>query len=83
MLKNKIFHIEDLDLQGQTLFIRADLNVPIQDGKILNSYRIMNALPSIRYALDQKAKVILASHLGRAQRKRPRAVAGSCGGNAG
>ncbi len=59
--------IKDFDLEGQKVFIRADLNVPIRDGRVVNNHRIMNALPTIRYALDNKAKVILASHLGRPQ----------------
>ena len=64
MLKS-LLHIEDFDLKDKKVFIRADLNVPVVDGKVKNSYRIMNALATIRYALDQDAKVILASHLGR------------------
>ena len=65
ILNSTISHIEDFDLKDQNVFIRADLNVPISQGKVTNSYRIMKALPTIRYALDQSARVILASHLGR------------------
>ena len=61
----KFSTIKDFDLNGKIVFIRADLNVPIKEGRVANNYRIMNALPTIRYALDNKAKVILASHLGR------------------
>lgn len=68
-MDKNILKIDNLDLEFRRVFIRADLNVPIEDGKITNSHRIMNALPTIRYALDQKARVILASHLGRPQGK--------------
>lgn len=60
-----IAFIEDLNLQGKRVFIRLDLNVPIKDGTITNETRIQGALPTIRYAMDQKAKITLASHLGR------------------
>ncbi|MCL2206849.1 MAG: phosphoglycerate kinase [Fibromonadales bacterium] len=63
---SKLF-IEDLDMQGKRVFIRVDFNVP-QDkttGEITNTKRIEAALPTIRYALDKGAAVILASHLGR------------------
>lgn len=59
--------IEDLDLKGKRVFIRVDFNVP-QDkvtGEITNTKRIEAALPTIKYALDQGASVVLASHLGR------------------
>ena len=61
----KVQSIEKFDLKDQRVFIRADLNVPIFQGRVLSSYRIQCALPTIRYALDQGARVILASHLGR------------------
>ncbi|MDR3002132.1 MAG: phosphoglycerate kinase [Fibromonadaceae bacterium] len=63
---SKLF-IEDLSLQGKRVFIRVDFNVP-QDkvtGEITNTKRIEAALPTIRYALDKGASVVLASHLGR------------------
>lgn len=59
--------IEDLDLKGKRVFIRVDFNVP-QDkvtGAITNTKRIEAALPTIQYALDKGASVVLASHLGR------------------
>lgn len=57
--------IEDFDLKDQKVFIRADLNVPLFQGKVSNTYRIQCALPTIRYALDQGARVMVSSHLGR------------------
>jgi len=59
--------IRDLDLTGKRVFIRVDFNVPQdkQTGEITNTQRISAALPTIRYALDHGASVVLASHLGR------------------
>lgn len=60
-----IKRMTDLDLNGKTVVIREDLNVPLANGKISNDKRIRAALPTIQYALDQGAGVIVLSHLGR------------------
>jgi phosphoglycerate kinase len=57
--------LEDVNLNGKRVLMREDFNVPIKDGKIQSDLRIRAALPGIKYALDQKAKVMLMSHLGR------------------
>ncbi|SFJ95058.1 phosphoglycerate kinase [Succinivibrio dextrinosolvens] len=55
----------DLDLKGKRVLIRADLNVPLKDGKVQSDKRIMATLPTIKKALEQGAKVMVISHLGR------------------
>jgi phosphoglycerate kinase len=61
--------IRDLDLQGQRVFIRVDFNVPLKNGTIGDDTRLQSSLPTIQYALDQGATVVLASHLGRPKGK--------------
>jgi phosphoglycerate kinase len=55
----------DLDLKGKRVLIRADLNVPIKDGKITSDKRIVSSLPAVKLALEKGAKVMITSHLGR------------------
>jgi phosphoglycerate kinase len=61
--------IKDLELSDRKAFIRVDFNVPIKNGRITEDTRIRASLPTIQYALDKGATVILASHLGRPKGK--------------
>ena len=55
------YSIKDLDLRGKRVFIRVDFNVPLKNGIITDETRITSSLPTIQYAIDQGATVILAS----------------------
>lgn len=62
--------IEDLPIKGKRVFIRADFNVPLDDNLVItDDSRIRSTLPTINYAIDEGAKVVLASHLGRPKGK--------------
>ena len=61
----KFIKMTDLDLRGKRVFIRADLNVPVADGKVTSDARITASMPTIEFALKAGAKVMVTSHLGR------------------
>ena len=61
----KFRRMSEVDLRGKRVFIRADLNVPLEDGRITDDTRIRASAPAIQYALDQGAAVMVTSHLGR------------------
>ena len=60
-----VLKMTDLDLHGKRVLIRQDLNVPIKDGKVTSDKRIVASLPTIEYAMNAGAKVMVMSHLGR------------------
>lgn len=57
--------VVDIELKGRKVLLRADLNVPMEDGEVTNDNRIVQALPTIKYVLEQGGRVILFSHLGK------------------
>ncbi len=57
--------IKDVELDGKTVLVRADYNVPLKDGVITDDYRIEKSIPTLKYLLERNCKVIVCSHLGR------------------
>jgi len=59
--------IEDIDVKGKKVLVRCDFNVPLKDGNITDENRLIGALPTINYLIENGAKIILCSHLGKAK----------------
>ncbi len=68
MLSNCFYSIDDFDLKDQKVFIRTDFNVPVENNKVKDHIRLQSALPTLKYALENQAKVIIGSHQGRPEK---------------
>ena len=66
--------VKDVDLKGKKVLMRVDFNVPIKDGVIKDDNRMVQALPTIQYVLEQGAKLILFSHLGKVKKEEDKAA---------
>src|SRR5699024_1898471 len=65
--------VSDIELKGKTVLVRADFNVPMKDGEITDNNRIVQALPTIEYIIEQDGKVVLFSHLGKVKEESDKA----------
>ena len=66
-----VIRMQDLDLRGKRVLIREDLNVPVANGVVTSDARIRAALPTLRLALEARARVLIMSHLGRPEEGKP------------
>lgn len=67
--------VKDLHVAGKVVFVRVDFNVPLEGGEIRDDNRIVEALPTIQHLIAEKAKVVLLSHMGKVDHKKPEKVA--------
>ena len=58
-------NIQDIDINGKTVILRCDFNVPLKDGQVDDDSKIIKSLKTIKYIIEHNAKVVLLSHLGR------------------
>ncbi|MGY8779562.1 MAG: phosphoglycerate kinase, partial [Longimicrobiales bacterium] len=65
MIKKTLSDVDSSTLRGRTVIVRADLNVPLEDGEISDDQRIQASLPTLTTLADAGARVVLLSHLGR------------------
>lgn len=63
--------LDDLDVSGRRVLVRSDLNVPVEDGRVVDDFRIRASLPTLRELLDRGARLVVASHLGRPHGRDP------------
>ncbi len=61
--------LDDIDVNGKTVLVRLDLNVPMQAGRVLDDTRLVRAIPTLQYLIERHAKVIILSHMGRPKGK--------------
>ena len=65
----KSIQSKDIDLERKKILLRLDLNVPIENGQITDTNRIEKIIPTLKYLLEKKAKIIIISHVGRPKGK--------------